>query len=204
MGDDRPVEETTQQVAELQTALDDLKAQFASMVGRRPTGDIEPTVRSAAKTDTILLQGQTLNRTDYPRLWQWAQDQGLVVAGLFGAGNGTSTFTVPDFRGRMPIGVGTLGSDTYALGGTGGASTVTLTTAQMPSHAHTTSGDGDHNGHFPGTSFLAANGPDLGLAAWNSSGNLGGQHGHTINPTGGGTSHENRPPYLAINWLMWV
>lgn len=40
-------------------------------------------------------------------------------------------------QGRVLIGVGTLGADTYAAGATGGASTVTLSAAQMPSHTHT-------------------------------------------------------------------
>ena len=40
-------------------------------------------------------------------------------------------------QGRMLIGVGTLGADTYTAGATGGASTVTLSAEQMPSHTHT-------------------------------------------------------------------
>lgn len=44
--------------------------------------------------------GQTLLRSSYPELWEFAQDNGLVGT-LFGSGNGSTTFTVTDIRGSF-------------------------------------------------------------------------------------------------------
>jgi microcystin-dependent protein len=117
---------------------------------RRPTGDIEMSVLGVAKPNTLLCQGQTVSRATYAALWAWVQLNGLVGANLpFGAGDGSTSFTLPDFRGRVPIGVGTLGSDTYNLGNTGGAARFTLAESQMPSHGHgvgvTINAGGDHD-----------------------------------------------------------
>jgi microcystin-dependent protein len=115
---------------------------------RRPTGDIEPTVLAVAKANTLILDGSAVSRTTYAALWAWAQINGLVKTGLFTTGNGTTTFGLPDFRGRVPVGAGTLGSDTYTVGQLSGSSTVTLATAQMPAHNHsvsaTTNSVGNH------------------------------------------------------------
>lgn len=50
----------------------------------------------------------------------------------YGAGNGTTTFNLPNFTDRVPVASGTA----FPVGETGGAETRTLTTAQMPAHTH--------------------------------------------------------------------
>ena len=224
MADDRPIEMPEEQIGRLETELADLKALFNARFGRRPTGDVEPTIRNTPKADTLLLNGGTYNRADYPDLWQWAQDAGLVIAGMFTAGNGTTTFTVPNFAGRVPIGVGTLGTDTYALGNLVGAARVALTTAELAAHTHTTTSDshshtgntndsGSHGGHCSGSTNVTQSGSGVVLP-----GNYGASNGnhshsfttssdshtHTISSTGSGTAHENRQPSIAINWLIWT
>lgn len=150
LSDDRPVPDATEQLAQLTAEFADFRTTVLARLATRPTGDIEPTVRNTAKVGTLLLQGQAVNRADYPVLWQWAQDQGLVIAGLFTVGNGSTTFGLPDFRGRVPIGVGTLGSDTYALGALIGEARHTLTESELGAHDHTftfgSAGTHDHGG----------------------------------------------------------
>lgn len=58
-----------------------------------------------------------------------------LIGTAFG-GDGVTTFALPDLRGRIPIGTGPAGQSTYNLGDTGGVETITLTSAQMPSHNH--------------------------------------------------------------------
>lgn len=168
----------------------------AALAHRQPTGTMGMTFAATPTTGCIFLQGQTLNRADYPTLWAWAVAN---AAAGFGNGNGTTTFTVPDMRGRVPVGVGTLGSDTYPLGGVGGATTKALSVAEMPQHKHDVSianhsnhnhpmtggnaatdyNAGNHGGHFPDAPHLAAAGPDVGAAAWNGgSGNVA--HNHNV------------------------
>lgn len=229
MADDRPADTATDQLAALQSAFDDFRSTMLARVARCPTGDIEPTIRTTPKPDTLLMQGQAVNRGAYPVLWQWVQDQALVAAGLFTVGDGSTTFGIPDFRGRVPVGAGTL-----AVGALVGADSVTLSVAQLPSHGHAvsvnsigdhghgfgTSFDGDHGGHFPTGIINVGNGAGtiLGLAAWNSGGSGGGGHAHTggvdlsgnhthgvtQSNVGSGTAVDNRPASIAVNWLVYT
>ena len=74
--------------------------------------------------------GQVLNITDNPSLY-------AAIGSAYG-GDGTTTFALPDLRGRAAVGTGTgAGLSAWAQGQTRGAETVTLTTANLPSHAHT-------------------------------------------------------------------
>ena len=147
---DRPLETTEEMLARVVQEFNDFRTTVLARLSTRPTGTIEPTILATAPTGTLLLQGQTVNRADFPILWAWAQAHGRVVTGLFGNGNGTTTFTLPDFRGRFLIASGTLGANTYVPGSTGGDDAINLVTGQMPSHDHTFSfgsaGTHDHGG----------------------------------------------------------
>lgn len=232
MADDRPADTSTDQLATLQSDYDDFKSTMLARVARKPTGDVEVTMRTTPKEDTLLANGQTVSRTTYAVLWQWAQDQSLTGAGVlqFGTGDGSTTFSVPNYAGRFLVGAGTLGADTYAAGSTGGATLKTLVTGNMPAHAHTLTinsvgdhdhpasgalADGSHGGHNSGSFGIAA-GSD-GATAGNgntSNGNhnhtlsLSGDGGHTHTGTaasiGSGTAFDGRPAYAAMNVLIWV
>lgn len=240
MADDRPVETTEDQVGRLQRELDDFKSTILVRVGRGETGDVEPTIRTTAKENMLLLQGQAVSRTAYPALWAWAQAQSLVVTGMFTVGDGSTTFGLPDFRGRVPVGVGTLGSDSYAIGALGGAASKVIALANLPAHVHgvtvathgnhghnltggSVPGGGAHGGHFPSESRNVTAGGDYGVAIWNGAGSGVGDHGHgavgvfaDANSAGSHSVNENsvgsasptaidtRPPYIAINWAIWI
>lgn len=85
--------------------------------------------------------GGAFSRTTYSGLY-------AQISTTFGAGDGSTTFNVPDKRGRVAIGVdgaanritsaSTNGANADTLGGTGGAQTHTLTVSEMPSHTHDT------------------------------------------------------------------
>lgn len=252
MADDRALELPEEAIGRIDGKLADLESTILARLSRRPVGDVELAFRPAPKPGTIFLQGQTLNRADFPDLWAWAQEVGAVVAGGYTAGNGSTTFSVPDARGKALRVVAATGE---AIGALVGADSRTLTTAQMPAHGHTTSSDshahggsvgsagghnhdttngrldnnGGHGGHFPGTSFNAAAGADLGLAAWNSGGGTRGDHGHffslditsvgghthpistdddahshTVDPTGGGGAIDMRQASIGINLAVWT
>lgn len=232
MADDRAVETLEEQAARLERELNDFKSTMMNRLNRRPTGDVEATIRTAPKANTLICNGALVLRADYPELWTWANDQGLITGGLFNAGNGSTTFGLPDFRGRVPIGVGTLGADTYAIGALVGASTVALTTAQLASHTHTgsvsgtsstdshghsgnTGGGGDHGGHSNATETTP--GGQYGNVAAGAFGGGGHSHGfstssdshsHTLSGTtgayGSGTPIDNRQPSIVVNWLIWT
>ena len=120
----------------------------------------------------------------------------------------------PDLRDRFIVGAGT----TYAVGATGGAASVTLTEAQIPSHTHTfsattnTTGSHTHteqnyssngtgDGSGPGASCCGGTIENSGVQTLSA-----GSHSHTVSgttaATGSGESHENRPPYYALAYIM--
>lgn len=119
----------------------------------------------------------------------------------------------PNLRDRFIVGAG----GSYAPGATGGASSVTLTEAQMPAHAHyfnqNTNTAGEHS-HTYSVWFQASNSGG-GRAAVRSEVYSGltqyptapaGSHAHNVQgPTdtrGSGQAHENRPPYYALAYIM--
>lgn len=139
----------------------------------------------------------------------------------------------PNLTDRFIVGAGS----TYAVGATGGAASVTLTEAQIPSHSHTitaygsTDSQGYHThtindpGHTHSTSSYYQSPYNSGQTGrndgfqsqWNTainaavtgiSINATGAHTHSVTvtgtsaTTGSGGSHENRPPYYALAYIM--
>ena len=97
----------------------------------------------------------------------------------------------PDLRNRFVVGAGS----NYGVGDNGGAAEVTLTTDQIPSHNHTYAGD-DQLRYGGGNWAWGTTGYD---AKSETSGNNGFYYTSSV---GGGKSHENRPPYYALCYIM--
>ncbi len=108
----------------------------------------------------------------------------------------------PDLRNRFIVGSGS----TYSIGNTGGSNTVTLTTAQMPSHTHTITSTEISKSFTTRDTLNAVNGDYFpGAGSSGTSGTLTidmGSHTHTATSTGSGSAHENRPPYYALAFIM--
>jgi microcystin-dependent protein len=94
-------------------------------MGVAPTGSIFMFGGTTAPGGTVLCDGSALSRTAFSNLFS-------IISTIYGAGDGTSTFNVPNFVARMPLGP----SGTHAIGTRGGTEVETLSTAQMPSHTH--------------------------------------------------------------------
>lgn len=90
-----------------------------------PAGLIEPFSGSTVPAGFLLCDGSAVSRSDYAALFE-------VIGTTFGAGDGSTTFNLPDLGGRVPLGV----SQGHALGTTGGSETVTLTESELPAHTH--------------------------------------------------------------------
>ncbi|MDO7849599.1 tail fiber protein [Hymenobacter sp. M29] len=158
--------------------------------------------------------------TNYvPRGWARCNGQLLPIAqnsalyALLGTqygGDGRSTFAVPNLNGRVILGAGQgAGLSPYPQGTTVGVETVTLQLAEMPAHTHdlgnpllpvnsAAAGVNSPAGAFfakePGSEAFGTgtgNGP---MAAGLLSG--------TTSQAGGSQSHENRMPYLGLNYYI--
>ncbi len=82
-------------------------------------------------------RGEVVSRVTYAALF-------AAIGGYFGAGDGSTTFHLPNFSARSPVGIGNSGQQhTYGLGQKHGTDLQYITVAHMPSHTHTVS-DGTH------------------------------------------------------------
>jgi microcystin-dependent protein len=136
------------------------------------------------------------------------QETLYAVTGTIYGGDGVQTFNLPNLQGYVPMhwGNGSGGFNT-AIGQVQGAPNVTLTIAQTPAHAHAVTADQIGSGGVPektpspnANSFLAVANPD---AAWNDSPSINVAFAsNAISTVGGSEPHENRQPYLAVNFCI--
>lgn len=154
-----------------------------------------------------------------PNSWAFCQGQILSIAqntalfsllGTTYGGNGQTTFALPDFRGRTPVGTGQgPGLPSVSLGEVSGAPTTTLLTTNMPAHTHAVTGSltmgakngaGDSispTGNYPASvagSNLYSTTQDAQMAALN--GTL------TVGLAGGSQPFSIMPPYLGMNIII--
>ncbi|MFK4760966.1 phage tail protein [Microbacterium sp. ZW T5_45] len=124
-----------------------------------------------------------------------AQNQALYsLLGVRYGGNGTTTFALPDLRGRGPVHSGT----TIALGQTGGAESVTLTQIQIPAHTHQViaaaagaSAASPQGGYWATTADAAYGTGAAGTLAASA-----------VSTTGASAPHQNEPPFLVLNYII--
>lgn len=149
-----------------------------------------------------------------PKGWAFCQGQLLAIStntalfailGTTYGGNGVTTFALPDLRGRVLVGPGQgMGlQQSYSLGETGGQENVTLNINQMPAHNHVATvaaNSNAGNSAAPNGHTLAAS--DQRNDQYTDQGGNGNLAGVTVGIAGGSQPHENRQPYIAINFII--
>lgn len=150
-----------------------------------PSGAILAYGGAAAPTGWLLCYGQAVSRTTYANLF-------TAISTTFGAGDGSTTFNVPDLRGRLPLGADNMGgasanrvtaTEADNLGQGSGAETHTLVTAEMPAHTHSMSGTGSG-------SQGSAEAADANVIM------------NPTSSTGAGGAHNNVQPYQTVNYII--
>lgn len=128
-----------------------------------------------------------------------SQNQALFsLLGTTYGGNGTSTFALPDQRGRAALHMGR----GHVLGERAGEISHTVSLAELPTHTHALSGTSDPGTEkLPANNLLAKNTPANPWAAA-AAGSLQAMHAGSIESVGGSQPHENRQPYLAVNFCI--
>jgi len=144
-----------------------------------------------------------------PRGWAFCDGQILPInqnqslyslLGTTYGGDGRTSFALPDIRGRSPIHVGkSNGGDEHRLGQKTGEETHTVAANEMPQHDHVSKASStDANQPIPTGNVLAGNPSALYRDPTNPTHLTSG----TILNVGGGQSHENMQPYLALNYCI--
>lgn len=167
------------------------------------TGVVQLYAGSTAPNGWLICNGQAVSRTTYAALF-------AVIGTTYGAGNGSTTFNVPNLVNKTVRG-------SNSLGKTGGADTVTLSTANIPAHSHgvgtlTTNNTGAHT-HKTSSSNTYGNGKYTfthdsggGPDEWNLVTESAGAHTHTISGTtasvGSGSAVTITNPYVMLHYII--
>jgi microcystin-dependent protein len=140
-----------------------------------------------------------------PAGWAFCQGQLLSIAGnetlfqLIGTtygGDGQSNFALPNLASRIPVHLG----QNYSLGQTGGEETVTLTTQQVPVHAHPVIASTGTGAQSSPAGNVLANSAAVALYSGDAPNvSLGPQ---SVQSAGGSQPHDNMQPFLAINFII--
>ena len=148
------------------------------------------TGRSIPQAGWLNCHGQAISRTTYSDLF-------AAIGTLYGTGDGSTTFNLPDMRGRMPIGVGQgTGLSNRSPNAKGGTETVALTSAQNGQHNHVAS-SGSSGSHSHTASATSAGTHSHSLSGSASS---AGSHSHSLSGSvGSAGSHTHSYNRIAYN-----
>jgi microcystin-dependent protein len=159
------------------TDLNEIKAVVNT---NTPTGVINMFAGDTAPVGWLICDGSAISRTDYANLF-------TLIGTTYGSGDGSTTFNLPNLKGKVVVGQDTSDTSFDTLGETGGEKTHTLTIQEMPSHKHninyggsvtgiTGAVPGSNTNYGPNDSFIQAN--------------------------GGGQAHNNLQPYIVMNYII--
>lgn len=154
-----------------------------------PVGAIMPYGGDSDPAYWLICDGRAVSRIAYAELF-------AVIGTTYGTGDGSTTFNIPDLRGRVAVGHNT----TYGLGASGGEATHTLSVNEIPSHTHSfVKGGASININV--TSGVETT---SGFESASTGGLWGGNKkaNSAIANTGGGQAHNNMQPYLVTNYII--
>jgi microcystin-dependent protein len=174
-----------------------------------PVGEITLWATSTAPTGWLIADGSAISRSTYSDLF-------AVLSTTYGVGDGSTTFNLPNLKGKVPVGRDSSQVEFDTVGETGGSKTSALTSTNLPAHTHTvdsntldvlynagsyttgyiTGRDANNDGVIDGTSNT------FGIAVGSAT-----DHTHTIATSGGngtatGNTFSNLAPYIVLNYII--
>jgi microcystin-dependent protein len=141
------------------------------------TGAIVMWGTTTAPAGWLLCDGSAVSRSTYATLF-------AIIGTNFGVGDGSTTFNVPLYKGKTPVGYDASQTEFNAIAKAGGEKTHTLITSEMPAHTHTVSAGGGSTSN-PG-----------------GSGNVALTSSSTSGSTGGDGAHNNLQPYVTVTFII--
>lgn len=212
----------------INNAIRQMMADIATMIsggGLEPSGAIKGFAGTTIPTGYLLCDGSAVSRTVYPALF-------TAIGQTWGGGDGSTTFNIPDYRGRVIVGAGqgtsltnrplasASGEESHVLGtGEVPAQTISGTTSagsphnhgiNDPGHNHTTSLSFGDSGGTPGVPADGDPSKIDGFTAATSTATTGittateASHNHTFSgsTSGGGGGHNNMQPFAVANVII--
>lgn len=158
-----------------------------------PIGSITAYGKETAPANWLICDGSEVNRNTYSDLFK-------VIGTKYGEGDGSTTFNLPNLKGRVPVGLDSDDTNFGTIGKIGGEKDVTLTIDKIPEHQHgefieygdgkqpytlASGGGTNKNGYFLNAQTTAYSGPQV-----------------LTEKTGGGQSHNNLQPYEVNNFII--
>jgi len=164
-----------------------------------PSGTVLPYAGASAPTGYILADGRNVSRSTYAALF-------TAIGTTYGVGDGSSTFGIPDLRGRVVAGKDNMGGTSAnrltspingdTLGAAGGSESHELTIAELAAHTH---GAGTYEIQTGGDAAQASdNGAVFRDGPLQNSTAVSGDSGST----GSGTAHNNVQPTIILNYII--
>ena len=178
-----------------------------------PTGSLLPYAGASAPTGYLLCFGQAVSRTTYAALF-------AALSTTYGAGDGSTTFNIPDIRGRAVAGKDDMGGtsgnrltglsggvDGDVLGGSGGAESHLLLTAEIPAHQHFVAANVatiDGSPTLSNTQYIVKDNSNVGAPNYTFNGTATVATIGLSSSTGGGGAHNNVQPTIILNYIIKV
>lgn len=174
---------TNPNVAEINKVTDNNMNEIKNTVNTNtPVGSISLFAGTTAPNGWLICDGSAVSRTDYANLFS-------VIGTTYGTGDGSTTFNIPNLKGKVPVGLDSSDTSFDTIGETGGEKTHTLSIDEMPSHVHQT--DKYYNTDQGGNNFYGSNATGSKVTTANG-----------MVAAGGGQAHNNLQPYIVMNYII--